>query len=91
MEGILDAITHPEGLALFGTQLSQGQMQWLKKIAPREVVVILDGDAIGATMAIALVLVQSGFWKVSVVKLPLGKDPDQVRLEEYLQCREIIG
>ena len=91
MEGILDAVTHPEGLALFGTQLSQGQLQWLKKISPREIVVALDGDAVGATMSMALVLVHSGFWKVSVIRLPLGSDPDQVNLEEYLQCREIIG
>lgn len=91
MEGILDAVTHPEGLALFGTQCSQGQLRWLKKISPKEIVVVLDGDAATATMSLAQKLIKNGLWSVSIVRLPYGKDPDDVVLEEYLQCRETIG
>lgn len=91
MEGILDAVTHPEGLALFGTQLSPGQLNWLKKISPKEIVIALDGDAIDATMSLAKKLVRASLWRVSIIRLPYGLDPDQVDLVKYLQKRETIG
>ncbi len=81
VEGYLDALTpYQEGVgnvvASLGTALSRGHLRCLRRYT-REVVIVYDGDKAGvaATLRGLDLLVEEEF-RVRVVSLPPGEDPD---------------
>ncbi len=81
VEGYLDVITpYQEGVgnvvASLGTALSQGHLRCLRRYA-REVIIVYDSDKAGvaATLRGLDLLVEEEF-RVKVVSLPPGQDPD---------------
>ncbi|MCD5401263.1 toprim domain-containing protein, partial [candidate division NPL-UPA2 bacterium] len=81
VEGYLDAITpYQEGMrnvvASLGTALSRGHLRCLRRYA-REVIIVYDSDKAGmaATLRGLDLLVEEEF-RVRVVSLPPGQDPD---------------
>ena len=77
VEGVLDAIhVGRSAVATFGTNLSQYQLEMLMRTSAREVVIMWDPDANDKAMRLADRL--ADLWTIRVVKLPDGKDPDEI-------------
>jgi hypothetical protein len=81
VEGALDAIhVGKSAVATFGTQLSQYQLELLMRSSASEIIIMWDPDAYDKARELADRL--SDLWAVRVVKLPEGKDPDEIPLDE---------
>lgn len=78
-EGIFSACHEPNRVAVLGKTLSDEQTELLKMICTEEIIICLDGDAEHAATIMAAKLVLRVTMKVSVVRLPHGLDPDDVR------------
>lgn len=87
VEGALDAIhLGKTAVATFGTTLSQYQLELLMRTAASEIVIIWDPDAYDKALELADRL--SDLWAVKVVKLPDGKDPDEISRDELRSIEE---
>lgn len=85
VEGVLDALrTGPRCMAILGTNLSDSQVTLLANSEAREVVVMLDGDAAGEAGALKVVERLRSMFKLRVVRLPRGLDPDDFSRPELL-------
>jgi len=83
VEGALDAIhVGKSAVATFGTNLSQYQLEQLMHTAARSITIMWDPDAYDKACVLADRL--SDLWSVRVVKLPDGKDPDELPREQLL-------
>ena len=101
VEGYFDCMrVHQAGfpwvVALMGTSLSAAQESGLLRHFER-IVLMLDGDAAGQTASRTIETRLSGRCTVQVVRLPDGRQPDQLssatirRLLEEIGCREEAG
>lgn len=64
-------------VALLGKDMSEVQYRKIGLLSPKEVCVVLDGDAINNAIDICKRLDISGY-NVSVVQIPYGQDPDSL-------------
>ncbi|MBO6046844.1 MAG: DNA primase [Erysipelotrichaceae bacterium] len=86
-EGFMDVIAmsragHDNAIALMGTALTSGHMQLLNRMCKR-VVLCLDGDEAGQNAAIkAAEILQENQFKVEMILLPEGRDPDEILTSE---------
>lgn len=87
-EGIFDALAAPPGYVgtcLLGQRISLPQIQILRRAGPREIVVMLDADARGASVEVTTQLYEEGFtvriaeWDSGNYKDPSAAPPDLVR------------
>lgn len=91
-ESIINALTcwtyGRQAVALFGTGSSK-QIETLKNIYPRRIILALDGDEAGrkGTQKIAKALDNK---IVSVLQLPNGKDINDLSKEEFENLKEIL-
>ena len=82
MEGFFDAIKVRQAgyrnvVALMGSSLSEAQAGLLAKHF-RRVVLMLDGDAAGQRAATIIATRLSSSMEVSTIRVPDGKQPDQM-------------
>ncbi len=89
VEGVLDAIhVGRSAVATFGTSLSQYQLELLMRSSASEIVIIWDHDAIEKAYELAARL--ADLWRIRVVELPDGRDPDEHTVE-YLHDLEMAA
>lgn len=80
-EGIFDACHALDRVAVLGKTISDAQVEIIKDICQKEVVVCLDGDA--DARSIASKLAANTCFDISIVRLPADKDPDNLRNIDY--------
>jgi len=91
-EGIFSACHEPNRVAVLGKTISDDQVRLIKQICVLEVVVCLDGGEDGASTMMADKLCHGTGLRVSVVHLPTGKDPDDLRdITPWFKQRERIA
>jgi len=76
-EGIFDAVHYPNALALLGKTISKEQVETVRRIGPKEITVVLDGDATGETIKVSISL--KDIAPTYRIQLPWSKDPDTIR------------
>lgn len=92
-EGVFDAVWLPNSAALLGSSISDAQVQLVPRLVTQEVIVLLDGDAHAKANVIARKISLQWAGKVSVARLPHGKDPDELhrvgnhRVVELALCK----
>ena len=89
-EGVFDAIWHPDRVALLGKSLSRDQREVIRTIGPREVVILLDGDAPGEASRIGMELSEVLSCPIWTVRLPADRDPDSYGLEGEKMFRRMM-
>lgn len=78
-EGVFDALrVGPRGMAVLGSRISDRQLALLLASKARHVSILFDGDAAGRKGAAKARERLAPFFKVSVVRLPQGIDPDDL-------------
>ena len=77
VEGLFDAVWSSDRLAIFGTTMSDDQLQQVMALNPSEIVLFFDGDEAGekATETIGVMIQRKYTVRVRVVRPPQGKDP----------------
>jgi len=87
VEGLFDAIPCPDSVALLGSTASRSQLDFLLKLRPKEYILMFDGDKAGIDGAVKLGtrLQERTEAPVTVVELPDGLDPADLRTEENLR------
>lgn len=91
-EGVLSACHFPNAVAILGKRMNDWQVDQAIRLCTEELVICLDGDAHKEAMMLAGALADRTSLKVSVIRLPMGLDPDDVRdqLGQFLKQRERI-
>lgn len=91
-EGIFSACYEPNRVAVLGKTISSEQVNIIKQICMEEVIVCLDGGERAASAIMANKLSRETTLDVSVVHLPNGKDPDDLRnITPWFKLRERIA
>lgn len=86
-EGIFDALWVDHGVALLGKTISPSQTQTIVQIGPKEITVVLDGDARKEAAVVASHIAKSITVPIYNVALPCGTDPDDFRKEIRARAR----
>ncbi len=95
MEGYMDVImAHQYGVsnavASMGTSITETQVNTLKKLT-RHLVLSLDADAAGEEAMLRTVGSENTLGaEIKVIRLPEGKDPDEVLLESAEKWQELV-
>lgn len=92
-EGVLSACGLSTGVACLGKTLSTRQIEILQRIEAREIIICFDGFTKRATTNAAMKLAKHTTSRVSIVRLPDAKDPDECRdeMDKYLKQRERVA
>lgn len=95
-EGIFSAVRVPGAVAILGKWINEAQIHLLCRIVSEEIVVMLDGEAEveAATACKRISDIFSG--RVSRVRLPSHKDPDELvkeggNIHDFIQKREVMA
>lgn len=87
-EGVFDAMTAPNGIAILGKYMSEQQMLKLKSLEIKTVVVMLDKDAEKDALKLSWDGLKKWGFVVKFCKMPHGKDPNSIGEEE---CKKFIN
>ena len=80
-EGIFDAVHRRDRVALLGKHCSEAQARIVRGLHPREVVVMLDGDAKEESIRVCEAVSRYFPGPIYQARLPEGEDPDSYRKE----------
>jgi DNA primase len=91
-EGIFSACHEADRVAVLGKTVSDEQIKLIRQICTEEAIVCLDGGECMASGVMAYKLCHETSLKISVVHLPEGKDPDDLRdIAPWVKQRERIA
>ena len=96
MEGYMDVImAHQYGVtnavASMGTSITETQINILKKLS-KNIILSLDADAAGEEAMLRTVGYENVLGaEIRVIRLPEGKDPDEVMLEDFNAWQKLVA
>lgn len=84
-EGIFDAVWENNSVALLGKSISNEQIEIIREIDPKEIVIYLDGEARREALKVAYALSEKLSQKIYTSFLPFGSDPNNWAIKGKLR------